>query len=339
MPHEPQVPTIPANPIHDTVPATPPAMEEFSGGNGPKPSSGIKSIELGEIQALKEHNVSRGCEIDPVNHPVILALKEAIENDPNHYLLEPIAVRDIAKPVARPCGSPICCPTGNEIGEHIYVLVFGFRRFTSCRLAGKTTLYLGDNAEVKLLGIVSDHEAAKMNIQENTIRGDPTEYEAAKAFYDFMMQRNLSVVDAATLVSCRIDKAQKYVRIFSRCPPDLLAAWRSKATPDMRRRIEAVSKIEGRDEAERHRLMRDEWTRLDAEGALTPAGEPTRGGKQRGPRSLSYLEIQALREQVDRAVEIYDTADWRLLTESEKRALHAVLRHVAAPRQNGLPLR
>lgn len=339
MPNEPEVPTIPPNPIHDTMPAAAPAIETFSGGNAPRPSSGLTGVEYEKIQALKEHNVSRGCNLDPENHPVILGIEEAIKNDPNHHFLEPIAVRDLPEPVKRPCGSPICCPTGNEVGIHLYGLVFGYRRFVAGRRSGKTMLYLGDNAEVKLLGLVNDQEAWKLNIQENTLRGDPTEYESAKAFYDFMVRWNLPVHDAATIVSCRLDKAQKYERVFSKCPLDLLDEWRRKTTPETRRRIEMISKIEGRDETERHRLMRDEWNRMDAEAALAPPGESGKGGRQRGPRSLSYLEIQSLRELVDRAVEIHDTSGWRPITVSEKQALHAVLRHVAAPRQNGLPLR
>jgi hypothetical protein len=106
-----------------------------------------------------------------------------------------------------------------------------------------------------------------------------------------------------------------------------------------------ISRIEGCDEQDMHRRMLDAFAKFQQENNVQADEKPdldTRlasGPNPRAPRAMSRAQVAELRAMVDYAGEIFDLGRWRPLSDNERSAIQAVLRHVAQPRTHELPLR
>lgn len=298
---------------------------------------------LGQVMVVAAHNYGRGCVIEPATHPRVQELAQSISS--GGRVLQAVAVRTLVKPIKRPCGNLVCCPKDcdtKEVPEHLYEVVFGFRRYVACVIAKKTSLGPG---EILIFGVMSDEEAADKSITENLQREDATDYQIAVGFQQYKLLAKIELPDVARRFGVRVATVEKYLRPIERCPKEILDDWRRLGSDvDALNELDRISRIEAQDQAVAQRAMLEEWARFR---------DRTRGKKERSqrpfggaskdtpsiPRPMNSAQIRDLRDRIDRSSEFRDTAGWHPLTNEIRAILHEFLRHVAEPRRTEMPLR
>jgi len=305
----------------------------------------VESIELSDIRVDSKSNISRGSIVETRAHPRVIQLAASIEQCGR--VIDPIQVRTLDPPVPRPCGSSICCPEGTTSGWHHYDLVSGFGRVIACPLIGKTSFKLGQWPEVSLLGVISDFEAARLNLIDNAVREDISDYCLAFGMMRIMEMGRLSLEEAAVVCQTKVPIAERYIRIMRNCPRPVLDDWRR--VPNRREvvaELDRISQIQLDDPKETEKRMVAEWEAFKTRG-LASKTEPARPGSNGEgkprlpslPKPLSFLKIQALQRLIDQATEFHDTAGWRQLSDSEKRVARFVAQYISDPKATALLLR
>ena len=275
----------------------------------------LHELELEQILVDPKKNYARGGALETAEHPKVKELVESFKNGP---VLEPVGVRKLAAPG----------PNGE-----LYELVYGFRRMTAARACGFKTIFA-------VVHDVDDRTARRMNLTENFIRGNPTEYDDAALFSTICKDEQITPGELARQIGSKANYVEQLVRIFDCTPREILEQWRLSPLPDYRRALDRISKIKGSSDIETRRLQLDEWTAFLAARDATPATDKDNPFRYpRAARAMGRREIEAFRATVDVSGEVHDATGWRPLSELERQTLHAVLVYIADPRGKRSPLR
>jgi ParB/RepB/Spo0J family partition protein len=283
-------------------------------------------LALARIWIRPAENVSRNGQVDTRDAPKVLELADSMARGGQQ---EPVLVRAI------PTSLAAHAPAGTD-----RLLVFGFRRALAAQVLGWTEI---DAMERDL----DDEAAIEANVAENFIRDDPSDYQVAQAFLLLKRRCGFSAEEIALRVygdratNARRARVEQLLRIVERCPKRLLEIWQREPTVETRRALERIARIDGATVAERHRAMIDAWA-AELVARERRASVPHRGrGAPKGPRALPASGVQALRETLRSANAYVDpmTGMLKPLDDETKRAIDAVLRHVAAPKDAESPLR
>jgi ParB/RepB/Spo0J family partition protein len=286
------------------------------------------AVALDAIRVDPRRNYARSGIVDGPEHPEVRRIAESLKECGR--LLEPVGVRTLSPPVPKDVLERAKSPATAEFSHE---LVYGYRRFVAASSIGWTTI------ECVSLGELSDADARQYNVVENLVRADPTDYDTAHMLAMLQREEKLTATEIAKRIGSRTPFVEQMLRIVARCPKEILEQWRLSPTPEYRRALDRISKIEAESPLETQRKQRDEWARFlaEREGGPSAPSDPFRF--PRAQRAMGRREIEAFRAMVDQSNEVLDATGWRPLAESERTMLHAILRYVQDPRSNKNPLR
>jgi ParB-like chromosome segregation protein Spo0J len=286
-------------------------------------------LSVGLILVDHRKNFARGGGVDGPDHPDVKQLVDSLRESGRQ--LEPVGVRKLDAPIARP---PEVVLPGSTLTHFHYELVYGYRRMTSIGIVGWPSVSCVN------LGTITDIEARRLNLIENFIRKDPTDYDNAVMFATICREETLTPQELARQLGAKPVLIEQLVRIVERCPKEILEQWRLSPMPDYRRALDRISKIEEPTPLDTKRRMLDEWSRFLSERESSDATSKDNPFRfPRAARALGRKEIEALRARVDVSHEVQDATGWRPLSDFERATIDAVLRYVADPRKNKMPLR
>ncbi len=307
-----------------------------------------EDVPIDSIMLDPARNVSRGCFVAPPTHPDVQKIIETIRSDKGAgKLLHCVGIFRI-HPVARPCGeNRQCCPPGAS-GEHTWAACYGFRRLVALRFVGRTTL-IAEHSEYKDLTGATEAQLLYHNAVENMAKGKLTEAEEATVMAAMCNAWKISTTDLAKLLGEKdVTKVDTLVRIVTKLPADLFAAFRRNPSTPRRRILGRISMIDNEcrlDNEKRDELMRAEWAayeaweasdeaqraeaakaeeeRIRAAGANAPLVKRIRAGA--GTESMRKT-AKKWAGALDQARHICDpaTKEWREMTEEERHYLRSI---------------
>lgn len=311
-------------------------------------------VPLDTIQIRPEDNVSRGGTMDGPDHPRVRLFAASLVSPDCGRLLEGLGLEALDAPVARPCGpyghgpgQRPCCPSG-AVGVHTLRLRYGFRRIVALRLARIDRLRRS-RGEVVVHEHATPRQLDIMGGIENLFRDDPTHVQLAKYLVHAYRTHGLTVDQLVAATGLRTPTVESYMQMITRLPPDLIAVWRLRETPEVERTLARIAGLDAdgrvhlRDE-DRHAAMRAEWGLAEAartrEAAARAAGPipqvlPNGGksGGNSGPRQTTKRTLHRLAIEVDQAREVWDptAGAWRPLDDRERDLLRAVFAYLHTP--------
>lgn len=314
---------------------------------------GSRSIRLlvGEILAIPSDNVSRGGHMLPPNHPDVQSLAQSIASE---GLLHHVGVRPLPEPIERPQAAIEADRvrfhgSDQSVATHYtHRMVYGFERLVAIRdVLGWYTIPCVSKPR-------TDNEAFSACLAENVGRRDPTEYDLAMGFALLVssLQPRPTWDQVARITGCRPSRARTLVTIAERCPAELLEVFRVSPTAETRRKLEAVAVSidpENREREEvRHKMMLEEWERMNAPLPANSANASKGNGAPPGRKAITIgrvrpidvVKLAHLRDTLAGASEWLDpVAGWQPMSQETRAALDALLRHTLDPRGNAKPVR
>ncbi len=275
----------------------------------------IRELELAAILVDPRKNLARGGVAETIDHPKVKEIVDSFKNGP---MCHPVGVRKLEAPG----------PNGE-----LFELVYGFRRMLAARACGFKTIFA-------VVHEIDERAARRLNLTENVIRGNSTEYDEAALYSTICKDEQITPGELARQIGSKANYVEQLVRIFDCTPREILEQWRLSPLPDYRRALDRISKIRGGNDIETRRLQLDEWTAFLSARDAAPATDKDNSFRYpRTARAMGRREIEAFRATVDVSHEVHDATGWRPLSELERQTLHAVLRYIAEPRGNRSPLR
>lgn len=253
-------------------------------------------------------------------------------------LKNPIGVRKLDPPIER--DTPVVVWTGglDESGERVLVthythqVVDGFKRFAALQLLKHPTGRFTENDISKEIAILH-------NGIENIDRTELNDYQLARYFALLGRLTGWNADEVAAAVNAPSPaRVAMLMMMMERLPEELLEIFRCSPTPEIRRDLVRVAKIERETKEETHQAMVDEWLRLDEQRRLMveeKEKQKKRNAALDGPRrptcrSMNKTEIEHFRASAYRATEWYDAmhGEWRPIDDEARAYCDAMLRRV-----------
>lgn len=309
-------------------------------------------VRFGEIQVRPERNVSRGGKLYPPDHPEVRRQAEEIKKRDH---VPPVGLRPI-EPVARPCGSDVCCSRErleDGVPSHLYELVYGYVRYVAAHVVlGRTHLRAEQpNVECVISDTITDAEALERNVAENLVRASQTDHEFARCMRLVRDATGKNAQEIARAVGARsAHDVETAIRIVDRCPEDVVEEWGRNPRRELKRVISRISWIDPSENLpteERHERMRAQWRAeveaLERDGEVEPQTfREQRGGRGEGRRVASRALLERTLGRVDLATEVYDHKEGgyrAIASDGEREAVRAALRFAADPSGTDPPVR
>lgn len=223
-----------------------------------------------------------------------------------------------------------------------WILIYGFRRYRACELAGFTSIKVSELGEN-----VSLAEAELANIAENWGRKPPNEYDLAVACHRFATVHGLKVSTIAQRTQKSVRYIEEAITLVSKLSPALLQLYKANCTRAMRRKMLELAVMESDNavnDRERYSLQEDQWRQMEmAEvqaaqkdpdvGKLAPV--PARPGLSKTSGTARNLASRSdwtrFAERLIVATQWWDGLRWHPMTDEARAAFRSAARWSVNP--------
>jgi ParB-like chromosome segregation protein Spo0J len=261
-------------------------------------------------------------------------------------LKNPIGVRVLDPPIERDAPADAWIEKPDHPRERVLVthythqVVDGFKRFAALQLLKRSTGRFTENE-------ITPEIALLHNGVENIDRTELNDYQLGQYFAQLGALTGWNSDEVAAAVNApQPARVATLMMIMERLPEELLEVFRCSPTPEIRRDMTRIAKIQRETKEETHQAMVDEWLRLEEERPVVTERkreekekEKKRNGRSMNGEKLTYRtmnrsQIEHFRTTARHATEWYDAmhGEWRPIDDEARAYCDAMLRRVSSPK-------